>query len=52
MNISLHNKFAHHDFTRASHSTNNGRAVWRVTLVVLLLSNSLLLFSLYIYDVI
>jgi hypothetical protein len=53
MNISLQRKCGADDMIRDSHySSNHGSAVWRVSLAVLVVTNSLLLFFLYIYDVI
>jgi hypothetical protein len=53
MNLSLYNKSGAHGLSRDSHySSNQGSAVWRVSLAVLVATNSLLLFFLYIYDLI
>ncbi len=53
MNISLTHKYD--TSNRAHHSRpgeHDGAMVWRLTFAVLIASNSLLLFFLYLYDVI
>lgn len=53
MNISLHHKYDSNHLVRHSrHSAHDGARVWRLTFAVLIASNSLLLFFLYLYDVI
>jgi hypothetical protein len=53
MNISLHSRLGTDSIIRNDHySSNHASAVWRVLLAVLVVTNSLLLFFLYLYDVI
>jgi hypothetical protein len=53
MNLIFHSKLAVNQLSRERHnSSSHGAAVWQVSLAVLVATNSLLLFFLYIYDVI
>lgn len=53
MNFSLNHRFDVHDLTRfRHHAHDNGPAVWRLSLAVLIASNALLLFFLFLFDVI
>jgi hypothetical protein len=52
MNFRLHNRFDIHDLTHRHHPDHASSTVWRLLLTVLIASNALLLFFLYLYDVI
>lgn len=53
MHIGLHSKFAGYQLSGLTHhSASHNSAVWKLSLTVLVASNCLLLFFLYLYDAI